>query len=118
MAAARSPPLSEPAKVQLWRPTAMPRSARSAAWLERRVRPAGRLDDWARLAVGRVEPVEAGIGIGLHQAGIARQVTLGMLAAAVARVEEGGRGRIGSGEGPIVAHIGPEAPGSGLALGQ
>src|SRR6266567_3301451 len=31
MAAARSPPWSDPAKVQLWRSTAMPRSARSAA---------------------------------------------------------------------------------------
>ena len=29
--AARSPPWSDPAKVQLWRSTAMPRSARSAA---------------------------------------------------------------------------------------
>jgi hypothetical protein len=35
-----------------------------------------------------VEPVEPGIGIRLHQAGVARQMTLGMLAAAVGRVEE------------------------------
>ena len=42
-----------------------------------------------------IEPVEPGIGIRLHQAGIARQMLLGMLAAAVGRVEECRRRRIG-----------------------
>lgn len=42
MAAARRPPSSDPAKVQLRRPTAMPRSARSAALLEMHSRPSAR----------------------------------------------------------------------------
>src|SRR4029450_1569532 len=35
-----------------------------------RMGPAGGLDDRPRLAVGLVEPVEAGIGVRLHQSGI------------------------------------------------
>ena len=62
------------------------------------------------LRVGLVEPVEPGIGIRLHQAGIAGQVPLGMLAAAVGRVEERRRRRVGSAERPVVAHIGPQPP--------
>ena len=54
--------------------------------LAARMRPAGRLDDWSSLAAGFVEPVEAGIGIRLHQTRIARQVTFGMLATTVAGV--------------------------------
>src|ERR1700738_4786754 len=42
MGAPRRPPLSEPANVQLWRPTAMPRSARSAALLVMHRRPSSR----------------------------------------------------------------------------
>src|SRR5665213_2610592 len=38
------------------------------------VRPARGLDDRAWLAIGLVEPAEAGIGVGLHQSGIARQM--------------------------------------------
>ena len=72
-----------------------------------RMRPAGRLDDRPRLAVGLVEPVEPGIGVRLHQSGVAGQMLLGMLAAAIARVEEHRRRRIGPGERPVVAHIGP-----------
>ena len=37
------------------------------------VRPARGLDDWAALAIGLVEPAKAGVGVGLHQSGIARQ---------------------------------------------
>ena len=40
--AARSPPASEPQKVQLRRPTAMPRTARSAALLVMQMRPSSR----------------------------------------------------------------------------
>jgi len=39
IAAARSPPRSEPAKSQFLRPMAMPRSARSAALLVKQMRP-------------------------------------------------------------------------------
>jgi hypothetical protein len=39
MTAARCPPLSEPQKVQLRRPTAMPRMDRSAALFDRQMRP-------------------------------------------------------------------------------
>ena len=41
-----------------------------------------------------------------------------MLAGAIARVEEDRRRRIGAAEGPVVADIGPEPAGVGLALGQ
>ena len=42
MAAARSPPRSEPAKSQARRPRAIPRNARSAALLVRQMRPSSR----------------------------------------------------------------------------
>ena len=83
-----------------------------------RMRPAGGLDDRTRFAVGLVEPVEASIGVRLHQSGITCQVLLGMLAATVARIEEHRRRRIRAAERPVVAHIGPQPAGAGLALGQ
>ena len=43
---------------------------------------------------------------------------LGMLAAAIGRVEEHRRRRIGAAKRPVVAHIGPQPAGAGLALGQ
>lgn len=43
MAAALWPPTPEPAKVQLRRPMAMPRSARSAALVDRHIRPSSRM---------------------------------------------------------------------------
>jgi hypothetical protein len=55
---------------------------------------AGGLGDRPSLAAGIVEPVKAGIAIGLQDAAIAVQVTLGVLAGAVARVEEHCRRRI------------------------
>jgi hypothetical protein len=36
------------------------------------MRPAGGLDHWPRLTVSLIEPIEPGIGVGLHQSGIAR----------------------------------------------
>jgi len=42
IAAARSPPRSEPANSRALRPIAMPRSARSAALLVRQIRPSSR----------------------------------------------------------------------------
>src|SRR5215831_7457840 len=75
--------------------------------LRTRTRPAGCLHDRSRLAVGLVEPVEAGIGVRLHQSGIASQMLLGMLATTVARIEEHRRRWIGSGKRPVVAHVSP-----------
>jgi hypothetical protein len=42
-----------------------------------------RLDDRPGLAASLVKPVEAGIGVGLHQPPVGRQMFLGMGAAAV-----------------------------------
>src|SRR6266446_6003897 len=72
-----------------------------------RMGPAGGLHDRPRLAGGLVEPVEAGIGVRLHQSDIASQMLLGMLAAAIARIEEHRRWWIGAGKRPVVAHVGP-----------
>jgi hypothetical protein len=71
------------------------------------MRPAGGLDHWPRLTISLVETIEPGIRVGLHQSGIARQMSLGMLATTVTRIEEHRRWRIGSAERPVVAHIGP-----------
>ena len=71
------------------------------------VAPASRLGDRARFAFAVVELTEPGISIGLQHAGIAGEMPGGMLAGAVARVEEHRGGRIGPGKWPIVAHIRP-----------
>src|SRR3954470_17995496 len=81
--------------------------ARQIEELAPRVRPAGGLDDGPRLAVGFIEPVEPSIGIRLHQSGVAGQMTLGMLATPIARIEEYRRRRIGPGKGPVVANVSP-----------
>ena len=70
------------------------------------------------LATRLVEVVEPGIGVGLQDAGIAGQVPARVLGGAVARVAEHRRRRRRAGEGPVVAHIGPEPAGDGLAPGQ
>src|SRR5229473_1322973 len=80
---------------------------------EQRIDALDRLDRDRRL----VDPVEPGIGVRLHQAGIARQMLFGMLAAAVGRVEEDRRRRIEAAEGLIIADVGPESAGAALALG-
>lgn len=69
------------------------------------MRPARGLDDRAALAIGLVEPAKAGVGVGLHQSGIARQMLLRMLTATIRRVEEHGRWRIWPGKRAVVAHI-------------
>jgi hypothetical protein len=79
--------------------------------------PACGLDDPACFATGVVELAEPGIGIGLHQSGMARQMLLGMLAAMIGRVEEHGRRRIRPGKWAIIAHIiGPKRTGRVLPL--
>ena len=95
-------------------------SATSASDEERPagMRPARRLDDRARLAVGFIELGVAAISVGLEDPGIAGQMRLRMLAAAIARVIEHRRRRRRPGERPIVAHIDPTSPDVGLALGQ
>src|SRR6476469_2690220 len=60
--------------------------------------PAGCLEDRTWLASWLVEPVEPGIGVRLQDALKAGQVPLGMLAAAVGRVEARHRRRVGPAE--------------------
>ena len=80
--------------------------------------PARRLGERAGFALGVVELAESGIGIGLQDAGIAGEMPCGMLAAAIARVEEHRRRRGGAGKRPIVAHIGPKSAGDRFPFGQ
>ena len=82
------------------------------------MRPAGGLSDRPSLAARLVQSVETGVAVGLQDAAIAVQVTLDVLAGAVARVEEHCRGRIAATERTIVAHIDPEPSGRGLPLGE
>ena len=68
----------------------------------------------------RVEAGKATVGIGLQDPGIVRQMSFRMLATAVAGIVEQHRRRPGLAlaERPVVADIGPEPAGDGLALGQ
>ena len=52
--------------------------------LPARMAPAQRLDNWARLAVGKIEAVVTIERVGLQNAGIARQMPLGMLPRSIA----------------------------------
>jgi hypothetical protein len=65
------------------------------------------LEDRTGLAVRSLELVGASIGVGLQNAGPSRQVTLGMIAAPVARVMEDSGWRIVAIEGSIIANIVP-----------
>jgi hypothetical protein len=80
--------------------------------------PARCLGDRAGHAPRRVEFAEPGIGVGLQDALVPCQVPLRMLAGAVAGVAEHRRRRRRSGEGPVVADIGPEPPRDRPAAGQ
>jgi hypothetical protein len=71
------------------------------------MRPAGSFGDRPGRTLRRIELVEPRIGIGLENARIAIKMTLGMLAGAVARIEEHGRRRITAAKRPIVAHVDP-----------
>ena len=69
-------------------------------------------------ARGVVQLVVAAIGVGLQDAGEALKMPRGMLLPAIARgVIERGRRRPAA-KRPVVAHIGPDVPCDGLALGQ
>ena len=69
-------------------------------------------------APGVVELAVAAIGVGLQDAGEAREMSLGMFARSVARIIEHRRRRRGAAEGAVVAHIGPTSPNIGLSLGE
>ena len=73
---------------------------------------AGDFDNASRL----IELLEARVGVGLQRALVELQVPLRVLALAVRGVGEPYRGRGLVARGPVVAHIGPEPSGLGLAV--
>src|SRR6266581_9589380 len=73
--------------------------------------PAGRLDDPST----NEQLVEPGIPVGVDDAAEALQVRPRVLALAVWRVEEQRRRRARAGEWPLVANVGPQPSGLGLA---
>ena len=75
------------------------------------MRPAGRLGD----PVAGEQLVEAGITVGVDRAAEVVRVLLRMLALAVWRIEEQGRRRAAAGKRALVADVGPQAAGLGLA---
>ena len=82
------------------------------------VAPAERLRHRAWLPIGEVEPIVAGIGIGLQDSGELLQMLFRMITRPVARCVEQCRRRCWSAERSIVADIGPGSAGIGLALRQ
>ena len=82
------------------------------------MRPAERRRDRSTRTCGIVQAIVAAIGIGLEDAPPAREVPIRMLLPPVARGEVKGCWRIGTAEGPIVTHIGPDPARVGLALGK
>jgi hypothetical protein len=82
------------------------------------MRPAGRLDNRPRLAIGLVQLVVAAIGIGLEDPGITGQMPGRVLAAAIARIVEHRRRRVGSAERPVIPYIRPQATGNRLSRGE
>ncbi len=75
------------------------------------MRPAGRLGD----PVAGEQLIEAGITVGVDDAAEVLQMLLRVLALAVRRIEEQRRRRACAGERPLVADIGPQPSGLGLA---
>ena len=69
--------------------------------------PTRRLGDRPGFAFAAIQFAEPGIGIGLQDAGISREMPGGMLAGAIALVEEHRGRRIGPGKRPVVPHIRP-----------
>src|SRR4051794_3133041 len=98
--------------------SAGPATPRDAGLRSDGVRPAGGLEDRARRTLRVVEPVEAGVGVRLRDAGEAGQVALGVLALAVGGIEERDRRRVGPGERPVVPDVAPHVPGPGPPLRQ
>jgi len=86
--------------------------------LPSRMGPAHRRRDRPRFAASFIEPVEARIGVRLHQAGVGRKVSVRMHAATIGRIEERRCRRRGPGKRAVVAHVGPQPAGAALALRQ
>src|SRR5436309_6250169 len=82
------------------------------------VNPTSSVQDGPRPAARRIELAIAAVGVGLEDAAIAGQMSLGMLAGPVARVIEYCARRRLSPERLVVAHIVPDPAGVGLAFGQ
>jgi hypothetical protein len=82
------------------------------------VAPAGGLGDRVRFALDVIEIAESGISVGLEDPGIAGEVTVRVLAAAVARIEEQRRRGVRAGERLVIPDIGPEPADHRLLLGQ
>src|SRR5258708_32285010 len=97
----------------------LPRSASTKnlrrPWLQQA---ASVIGDRAGPAPGIVEIAKAGISIGLEDPGIAGEMPVGVLAVAIARVEEQRCGRVGTGERPIVPDISPYPANDSLAFGE
>src|SRR5438477_408175 len=104
IAAARSPPRSEPANSHDRRPSAMPRSARSAAVSRGQMQPASRK---------RAKATQR-----LRWPAIAFGTPRGVYAVPIARAKERRRRRPRAGERPIITHIDPYRAGDRLAFGQ
>ena len=71
------------------------------------MRPAGRLDNRPRLAIGLVQLVVSAIGVGLEDPGITGQMPGRVLAAAIARIVEHRRRWVGAGKRPVIPYIRP-----------
>ena len=78
--------------------------------------PARRFPNRGGLPVREIQLVVAVVGVGLQDAGVARQMRLRVLAPPIVRVMEDRGGRPGAAERLIVADVNPEPAGVGLAL--
>src|SRR5580704_7515500 len=76
--------------------------------------PTRRLGDWPRSTFAVIEIAEAGISIGLQDAGVPGEMLRWVFATAIARIEEHGRRRVRPGKRPVVPDIGPQAAGDRL----
>src|SRR5580704_2728853 len=78
--------------------------------------PTRRLGDWPRSTFAVIEIAEAGISIGLQDAGVPGEMLRWVFATAIARIEEHGRRWVRPGKRPVVPDIGPQAAGDRLSL--
>src|SRR5258707_4587962 len=78
------------------------------------VGPARRLGDPAGSALGVVEIIEAGIGVGLQDTDPAREMPARMLATPVTRVEEHGGRRIAAAARSVIPHVEPALAKAGV----
>ena len=82
------------------------------------MRPTRGLGNRPGFSIRLIQGVVSGIGVGLQDAGVASQVPVRVLGGAVPRVAEHRRRGCPPAKGPVVADIGPDPAGDGLALGQ